>query len=126
MKTPDEIKKGLQHCKGANPCADCTYDRRDFPQCIIRLQSDALSLVQQLEVELTSVKRERDAAKNDLYSCQPCFACSHFRHNGGACRGSNDCHEKMGECAVECIEYVGISFMWRGVCPENTEEQVNE
>lgn len=110
MNAPEVIKKGLEHCKGANPCADCAYDRRDFPKCIIRLQSDALSLIQQLESDLEVVKRERDAAVADLsVGVIKCDVCKHGRFFG------NDCIGLFGDG--------GCSFEWRGVCPENTEVQ---
>lgn len=108
MNAPEVIKKGLEHCKGANPCADCAYDRRDFPKCIIRLQSDALSLIQQLESDL-SVKRERDALYRDL--CTRADACDVCKHGP---LYKNDCEEEFGDC--------GFAFEWRGVCPD-TEVQ---
>lgn len=129
MKTLEEIKKGLECCMDYQSCTDCGEPKcpyNDMKECVDALLADASVLIQQLETELAAVRQEKNAAKKDLYSCQPCFACSHFRHNGGACRGANECFEKMGECAVEGIEYVGVSFMWRGVCPENTEVQKDD
>lgn len=49
MKTPDEIKNGLEHCAQSEPCVDCVYDRRDFPICVRRMEGDALAYIQQLE-----------------------------------------------------------------------------
>ena len=59
-KTTEEIKKGLEHCYGINPCADCLYDKRDFPHCVHRLFGDALAYIQQLEDWLAQAERERD------------------------------------------------------------------
>lgn len=140
MKTPDDIKKGLQHCKGANPCADCTYDRRDFPQCIIRLQSDALSLIRQLEAglaqwedvsaspgavediarenyrltqELEAVNRERDAAVKILFEHGECDGCKHLP------KGAEE--EPCISCNRSWMYEEDDNWEWQGVCPENME-----
>ena len=49
MRTPDEIKKGLECCSKSEPCVDCIYDRRDFPMCVRRMEEDALAYIRQLE-----------------------------------------------------------------------------
>lgn len=49
MKTPEEIKKGLECCSKSEPCVDCIYDRRDFPMCVRRMEEDALAYIRQLE-----------------------------------------------------------------------------
>jgi len=94
MKTPDEIKKALEHCAGANPCMECPFDGRDFPYCIMRMNKDALALVQRLENDasfyksiaalndrtideqnglIQQLQAERDAAVNELVgTCQVC------------------------------------------------------
>lgn len=74
MKTPDEIKKGLEccrlpGCKGE----ECTYNH-DEP-CHFALHEDALAYIQQLE-------RERDAAVEQLKEVDrlELFCCSHCKH----------------------------------------------
>ena len=49
MKTPEEIKRGLEHCASYNPCFQCDYDARDWPRCVTRLHGDAKAYIQQLE-----------------------------------------------------------------------------
>ena len=49
MKTPYEIKKGLECCAQSEPCVDCVYDRRDFPMCVRRMAEDALAYILQIE-----------------------------------------------------------------------------
>ena len=53
-RTPEEIKKGLEHCKHLAPCLDCAYgDLRDTKYtCETTLLSDALALIQQLETQI--------------------------------------------------------------------------
>lgn len=102
MKTPDEIKKGLEHCSCGNPCVECLYDGRNFPLCIIRMLKDALAYIQQLEAE-------RDAAISDMGTLaeqplNPCAVCKHLEPRDKPCERAL----QMDEC-----------FEWRGVCEEN-------
>jgi len=54
MKTPEEIKNVLEHCKHLAPCLDCAYaDLRDTKYtCETTLLSNALALIQQLEAQV--------------------------------------------------------------------------
>ena len=74
MKTPDEIKKGLETCIGK-----CTGNKPHCPYdtcgdgCMDSMNRDALAYIQQLE-------RERDAAVEQMkngYCC--CHFCKHNR-----------------------------------------------
>lgn len=51
MKTPDEIKKGLECCHDAVKCEQCPYQ----PECDLPfgdiVEADALAYIQQLEAE---------------------------------------------------------------------------
>lgn len=58
MKTPEEIKKGLELCRreesdGISICDTCPYDDGGYDMCACtgRLSQDALSIIQQLEGE---------------------------------------------------------------------------
>ena len=53
-RTPEEIKKGLEHCKHFAPCMDCAYaDLRDTKYtCETTLLSNALALIKQLEAQV--------------------------------------------------------------------------
>lgn len=54
MKTPEEIKKGLEHCLNNAPCMKCPYyefrDRKYI--CEGRLMADAIAYIQQLEARV--------------------------------------------------------------------------
>lgn len=52
METPDVIKKSIEHCAGSRPCAECAYDNKDFPYCIMRQRTDALAYIQKLEAQV--------------------------------------------------------------------------
>ena len=52
MKTPDEIKKGLEMCAiERGPCGCCPYRRDNSSGCIPHKSSDALAYIQQLEAQ---------------------------------------------------------------------------
>ena len=104
MKTPEEIKKGLE-CSGKRICIyeSCPYyDLDDMYECIENTRADALAYIQQLE-------RERDAA----VACIPhaCGYCKHFiiTHNG--CTPDYDC----ARSGCTNISGVNTGWEWRGV-----------
>lgn len=62
MKTPDEIKKGLECCTSCKPedCCVCAYKANDC-KCVSMLTGDALAYIQQLETnnhQLLTVNRQ--------------------------------------------------------------------
>lgn len=74
MKTPEEIKKGLEICGGYD-CRGCPYDGTTFDnelyKCDNELYNDALAYIQQLEAQQPrwiSVK-EREPEHDGLYYC---------------------------------------------------------
>ena len=87
MKTPDEIKKGLDTCIGEDErCARCSYIV--YGDCRTALEVDALKYIQQLEARIDTltakaalfdeavaagekIKRERDAAVGGLEAISP-------------------------------------------------------
>lgn len=85
MKTPEEIRKGLECCENPNGnptiCEECPY-KDTKGSCIDRLYIEARKCIRQLEAkdveqvhriaeleqELAAVRRERDAAIDNLKS----------------------------------------------------------
>lgn len=110
MKTPDEIKKGLELHNTAGRCKECPYtaDSEFKKTCFQLVAADALAYIQQLETRLAQVERERDAAVNDLKLVRCCGTC--VNNEGG--------------CTTECYIVSGTltGWEWRGVCDENTKE----
>ena len=49
MKTPEEIKNGLEICIADKNCRDCPYNNGN---CGMQLEIDALAYIQQLEARL--------------------------------------------------------------------------
>ena len=72
MKTPNEIKKGLECCKKGNACrTHCPYDgwRSGMEECTSELADDALALIQQLEDHLREATKkieQLEAEREDM------------------------------------------------------------
>ena len=107
-KTPDEIKKGLECCSILT--ADCESNCPYFmvEGCIKQCNDDALAYIQHLESRLAQVERERDAMKRD-FMIDGCEACKHGHS------ALDDCNVPWSPCKWE----------WRGVCAENTKEDLD-
>ena len=57
MKTPEEIRKGLECCKNGE-CADCRYfDGSGSWSCVGRLIENVFAYIQQLEQRLVDVNK---------------------------------------------------------------------
>ena len=138
MKTPDEIKKGLECCDHEG-CLGCPYDDTCEVH-YVTCAKDALAYIRQLERErdatrqerdglsimLTSaesafetMKRERDALLADLREADrvDCSLCKSYIH-----AESNDCEYadflcdncEVKECSCRnCKD--GSNWQWRGV-----------
>lgn len=108
MKTPDEIKKGLECCEyGCQKCYECPYKPQgDDPSydCVETMKIDSLALIQQL-------KRERDAAVADIP--RACGYCKWFEINRGG--NMTDCHNPNG---CRNISGINTGWEWRGVKEE--------
>ncbi len=106
MKTPDEIKKGLDCCRGINaPCDGCPYNMEtmDYDESVSMLHDDALAYIRQLEAE-------RDALVRDLRV--DCTTCSHSYLNNPAI-----------DCCPYAIACQGHHLWeWRGL-PESPKEE---
>ncbi len=116
MKTPDEIKKGLETCRTKKPCSRCPmWDECKAASSLKPLWDNALAYIQQLE-------RERDALLADfkLYRernitrTSGVFACDLCKHGGN--------YMEIDE--INCPEGCdGMKhFQWRGVKEEKTNE----
>ena len=116
MKTPEEIKKGLEFCysEGDGGCVKCPYRLAGYTDefdCFEQLKRDALTYIQQLEPRLAQVEKERDAAvgciervyKEIMKPVYRLFDTDRNLINAMRC---------IDECSRE----------WRGVCAENTKE----
>ena len=136
MKTPDEIKKGLELCSNGDmrECLKCPYPI-GF-ECFENPMKDALAYIHQLEEgidraaqlvqsanelikerlkemesRLAHVERERDAAVEDLKGSSWCEDCRHYK-----------AYAKKEPCKTCLKNNMKTLWQWRGVCPENTKE----
>lgn len=121
MKTPEEIKKGLERCGVLDgDCENCPFDDGPKLLCVDRLRKDALAYIQQLETRLAQVERERDAAVIDLSaSCKFC----NFAKQDLEKAPCDKCFQRVGKYPWSPM--VRTRFEWRGVCEENTKVGAN-
>lgn len=116
MKTPDEIKKGLETCIG-----ECTGNKPHCPYhecgngCMDTMNKNSLAYIRQLEAEkaellqkIEQLEKERDAAIKDIP--RACGYCKHYVHSEMLCRSKYPCAHVSG---------VNTRWEWRGVCDEN-------
>ena len=106
MKTPEEIKKGLECCTHAT-CNGCPYAQDGC--ATNREMIDALEYIQQLE-------KEHDALLADLRDADmlECAHCAHYAHVGAQCEGEGDCLEcDYKNCACNGC-WGNSNWEWRG------------
>lgn len=121
MKTPDEIKKGLECCMFGH-CSYCPYsaehgcdcsehlgnDVREFHQQLESQNAELLTKVKQLEIKCHQLERERDAAVADIH--KTCSTCKHYYYN------------RQDDDTADCLWFDGCKsedhWEWRGVKEE--------
>ena len=126
MKSPDEIKKGLECCRKATDTLECPQEcpyYKDDCNCGAKPYQDCLAYTQQLEATVSEKEKviaelsgkigqleaERDAAVADLRRGGSCFACKNWRQP-----------EKAAVC-FSCRYGRARRFEWRGVPKEVAE-----
>ena len=122
MKTPDEIKKGLEcamprSCNGhkCSTCPNATYSLHELLKG--DLIKDTFDYITQLEQRLAQAERERDAL---MYDFPRGFACHTCKHE------TTDCNDFPCNDCVEASRGVHwVRWEWRGVCEENSKEENN-
>ena len=114
MKTPDEIKKGLECCEfsatSMSQCRGCPY----MVDCHVNrpktnLKKDALAYVQQLE-------RERDAAVKTLKEIGDCEYCKHNAYCTTIFPNCVECEKTDCACDNEVCEICGLVFGFVAGC----------
>lgn len=126
MKSPDEIKKGLECCqpkwdgKSLVPtCDECPYIHEGH-WCRNVLFGDLRRYTIGIEQRLAQVERERDAAVRELKLGEDCDNCKHrneCKHDGFGYKKCTEC----GECPCSKCEGGESQYEWRGVCAENSK-----
>lgn len=102
MKTPDEIKKGLEECTRLGGCVACPYfDRGIAARCTTALAADALAIINQLESKLAEYEKPlvpvvhgRWINQDNTYTKYQCSACKE-RNFDGVGRYCPNCGAKM-------------------------------
>ena len=114
-RTPDEIKKGLEHCINGTSCRGCPY----CEECAIA--SDCNPMHKDLQEYIQQLEAERDAAIHDMNEAQSivCLICKNYYQPDPAVKkyGCKVLGEHFGEGSIFC----GM-FEWRGVQKEGWAE----
>lgn len=105
MKTPEEIKNGLNCCRFTvcPDCLDCPY--HDDKCCKISVKKDALAYIEQLEEQISLMKLQM---KGD------CGVCKHrnderkLEDKQLGCRISPACYECLKKDGRDMWEYEGL------------------
>lgn len=119
MKSPDEIKKGLECCS-EDGCKKCPYwEDCKMADGFSELAGDALALIQQLEAE-------RDAAVADiLYAASVYLGECNTCKNGevcAACKRQDACDEcPNSKCMCSGCGAGRSNWQWRGVQKEESD-----
>ena len=136
MKTPEEIKKGLERCQLDKEllfvdCSHCPY-YMDTAHCDLVLHADTLTYIQQLEAELKSYKAEAGVAQRALESARQELAAVKRERDAAVIALHGNCEECRHEESIKCASCIfnkdawnihDDNWQWCGVCPENTEVQ---
>lgn len=112
-KTPDEIKKGLEHCINGTSCRGCPYCEecaiasdcnpmhKDLQEYAQQLEEFADKKIVELFEKVEQLQAERDAAVKSLRG--RCFECK---------------HNKTSVCLI-CSKDKELKYwQWRGVTKE--------
>ena len=145
MKTPEEIRKGLDDCmprwnekKLTVRCDDCAYKGNGL-WCRNMLFKDASTYIQQLESTVSQVSKalcgKENATLDELLQAvdQLKSRLAQAEMERDAAVRDLNCNWKCAICKKftrpvdKCPHYreCGLSYMfweWRGPCPENTKE----
>lgn len=136
MKSPDDIKKGLECCgKGLTwdeTCGmGCPYEGMYITGCSMEISADALALIRQLEATVSEKEKvvaelsgkigqleaERDALISDFeqYDELPCALCEHYS------KGNDEIPCKFCKNLATPTDEDKVSqWEWRGVQKEDT------
>ena len=118
MKTPDEIKKGLEVCNiwmddEPNHCLECPYFCTK--DCADTLMNHALALIQQLQSDnaekdqrIQQLEAERDAALEDKRG--ECTYCAYLPG------------ETIPQTCFDCANKGFYRWEWRGVQKEGSDD----
>lgn len=136
MKSPDEIKKGLECCANTKTCANYTcpyYGSYDISKCIQHLCDDSVTYINQLESTYSQVSKAL-CGKENATSDEVLREVSQLKSRLAQAereravlmwdaRGCHSCkHIKNGLDKPPCDECTdeGTGWEWRGLCEENS------
>ncbi len=154
MKTPDDIKKGLNWCIRGGTCFGCPYESDCYDGFSNKpLSKDALDYIQELEAGLAqwgdviespavaediarenshladtirSLTKQLDAAHEETAKALRERDAAVYALESIATGRESKCAHCVHSSDRDCFVCWGERWQWRGVCPENTEVQEDE
>lgn len=102
MKTPEEIKRGLE-CRARKkliPCTECAYGVYVYTPCMHEVAGDALAYIRQLEQEKVNL----------LNLCEQFGQCVICKHTA---KGTNE--SPCCDCRYCAVDSIDSFWEWRGV-----------
>ena len=118
MRSPEEIKNGLELHYTAGRCKECPYtaDSEFKKTCFQLVAKDAIDYITQLESRLAQAERERDDMMPFFIRGMKKYGCTTCEHYIPAAYTK--------EC-LGCGNSKLLHWKWNGVCPENTKEETD-
>lgn len=116
MKTPEEIKLGLERCRLEDSCENgCPYHHEG---CGDEMRGDALAYIRQLEAERDAAIRDFEAFAGAAFTESP-FPCNWCKHE----TADGYCMQKIEAYHVENKCHAGSRFKWRGYQPKEDKHE---
>lgn len=114
-ETDKKITKALEHCLTVDAgCSECTYDNK-VGNCINRLETDALALINRLDVELeamraaaSSYKMHYDNLAREIFAEIEKVIGEKYNHY---VFGNNELGDEEKDAIINCIDALSACFV---------------
>lgn len=105
MKTPEEIKKLMDYCYQSNACSECSYNKKDFPECVRRIYRDATECITHQEIRIAELEAR---SLNTLRDAEIVTRCKDCKRWGAGYPCETD--------KIKCCQLAGYMIGGNGYC----------